>query len=417
MSSDPQASPMKLHPEDPRLTAFVLGELSPEETLAVEQAVAGDPALQAEVAGIRSARQFLTERLVSSADKLLPAQRQNIRLAARAASRPAGVISFASLQAWLIPMAAAAVLALATFILMQMPADPKTSADAKPVPVSNPPSTAPAVEPLLDPVKPLSGLPAIAQRTAVSPTDFPTLDLPVRTEKSNWEVVANSIRNDGKLPPPESVRLEEILNHFPLRLSGTAAIARSAANPWHPDNRESGLSTHVATLSSELIACPWKPSATLLLISLRASTLQDSEIKLSFHPNPANVLRYRLLGCSPNGNDPSVKLPTRLPAGAVVNLVLEIEPSAAGEALGSIDWSADGATAPTIPLTLNKSVEPSDDARFGALVCTFAQWLSGDQQGLIDAEVVAALARETASSELPPERADFLILIDKSLHL
>lgn len=417
MSTDPQDRDMKLHPEDPRLTAFVLGELGPEEATAVEQAVAADPALQAEVAGIRSARQFLTDRLAVSGDKLLPAQRENIRRTARTASQPAGFTAFASLQPWLIPMAAAAVLALATFILLRMPEDPKTTAaTAKSAPVSPPPPAAP-VEPVVEPKKTGSGLPAIAQRGSVSPVEFPTLELPVLTEKSSLEAVSNSIRNDGKLPPRETVRLEEILNNFPLRLTGTASIARSAANNWHPDTRDSGMSTHVATLSTELIACPWKPSASLLFVSMRASTLKDSEIKISFHADPAAVLRYRLLGCAPVEGGPSAKLPTRLPAGAVVNLAIEIEPSASDGVLGSLEWSADGANAPPIRLTLHKDVEPSDDARFGALVCTFAQWLAGEQQGLIDTEVVAALARETASSELPPERADFLVLIDKSLHL
>ena len=419
MNQDPQASDMKLHPEDPRLTAYVLGELGPEETAAVEQAITADPALQAEVAGIRGARQFLTDRLAVCGDKLLPAQRENILRSARTSSRPAGIISFASLQAWLIPMAAAAVLALATFILMRMPEDPKsiaTAAAAKPAAVSTT-SPAPKVEKVVEPAKPESGLPIITQRDSVSPKDFPTLELPVSPEKSNLEAISKSIRTDGKLPARESVRLDEVLNNFPLRLGGTASIARSAANNWHPDNRESGMSTHVATLSTELIACPWKPSATLLFVSVRASTLKDSDVRISFHADPATILRYRLLGFPPIDGKPAGNLPTRLPAGAVVNLAIEIEAAVSGGALGSLEWSADGTNAPPIPLNLNKDTEPSDDARFGALVCTFSQWLSGGQQGLIDSEVVAALAREIASSELSADRADFLVLIDQSLHL
>jgi anti-sigma factor ChrR (cupin superfamily) len=413
MSNDPEASDMKLHPEDPRLTTYVLGELGSEEAAAVEQAVAADPALHAEVAGIRNARQFLTDRLAGCEEKLLPAQRENILLNARVSSRPAGITS--SFQAWLIPMAAAAVLVLATFILMWMPEEPKATT-ATPTPVAPAPA-APPVETVMEPVKPESGGSGIAQRGAVSPTVFPTLDLPVRPGKSNLDMVANSIRNEGRLPVPDSVRLEEILNHFTMRLAGTASIARSAANNWHPDNRDSGMSTHVATLSTELIACPWKPSATLLLVSARVSTLKDSDVKIMFRADPAAVLRYRLLGFTGSDGDPAGKLPARLPAGAVVNLAIEIEPSISGGVLGSLEWSADGTNAPPIPLTLNKDVEPSDDARFAALVCTFSQWLSGEQKGLIDAEVVAALARESASSGLPADRADFLVLIDKSLHL
>ena len=56
-----------------------------------------------------------------------------------------------------------------------------------------------------------------------------------------------------------------------------------------------------------------------------------------------------------------------------------------------------------------------EDARFAALVCSYAQWLAGDQPGFIDAELVAALARETASATLPEDRAKFLMLVDRSL--
>ena len=67
---------MQLQPEDPRLTAYVLGELGPEDTAAVELAVAADPALQAKVAEMKDIQRILTNRLVQPTDKLLPRQRE-----------------------------------------------------------------------------------------------------------------------------------------------------------------------------------------------------------------------------------------------------------------------------------------------------------------------------------------------------
>lgn len=319
-------------------------------------------------------------------------------------------------QAWLIPAAAAAVLALATFILMRMPGESKSNAAAKPTPASKLPST-PTANTATEKPTPEPKILASARRIPLSPKEFPSLELPVSSDKSNLDAVSKSILANNKLPPRESVRLEEILNNFPLRLSGTASIARSAANPWHPDSRESGMSTHTATLSTELITCPWKPSSTLLLVSVRTSTLKDGDLNISFHANPETVFRYRLLGSTTPDGTISGKLPTKLAAGSFVNLAIEIEPSGTAGNLGSLEWSADGVKAPSIILTHNKDAEPSDDARFGALVCTFSQWLAGDQLGLIDVEVVAALARESASADLPKERAELIILIDKSLHL
>ena len=425
---------MKLHPEDPRLTAYVLGELGPEEAAAVERAAAADPALQAEIRETQAIQQLLAGRLALPAEKLLPRQRENIRRAARDADRAAKVVPFASLrdalQPWLIPAAAAAVLALATFILIRMPADkPNPEAKSPPAPgpaptaVAGLPAPAPAgsttraaAPPLVIPA-PEPDLPALVRRGSVAAADFPTLDLPVHPGKSNLELISKSIRNDGQLPPRDAVRLEGILNGFSYRLNGVAAIARSAANGWHPDNRGSGMSSHLATLSTEMIACPWKPSATLLLISLRGNVQNDCEVKIAFHANPENVFRYRLLGFAPAEGKTAARFPTKLAANSTATLAIEIEPSNPASNLGSLEWSTDDKTAPPISLIHRSDAEPSDDARFAALVCTYGQWLAGEQAGIIDADIVAALAREIAAATLPADRADFLNLIDKSLHL
>lgn len=406
---------MKLHPEDPRLTAYVLGELPPDEAAAVERTVAADPALQAEIREIEGIRGFLTQRLATGSEKLLPKQRENIRRSAHTTSRPSGILPFTAfrekVQPWLIPAAAAAVLTIATFILLRMPGEqPKLTA--------NNPTGEPAAPSGKPPVPPAAtNLPEMSQRGSVSPADSQTLELPILAEKSNLAAVSQAILVDHRLPAKESVRLEEILNNFPLRLTGVASISRSPTPNWHPDNRDTGMTQHVATLSTELIACPWKPSARLLLISIRANPTHESAVKISFHANPKTVFSYRLLGFNPVAGRDNGLIPDKLPAGAVVNLAVEIKPSQAGGELGSLEWSTDGTAAPPVTVVLDKAAEPSDDARFAALVCTFSQWLSGDDGGLIDAEVVAALAREVASSSLPPERAEFLNLIDRSLHL
>ena len=408
------ADPMKLHLEDPRLTAYVLGELGADEASAVGQAIAADSALQAEVQAIEGIQQFLTQRLEIPAETLLPEQRENIRRQARSSSRPSGFRSLVAfreaIQPWIIPASAAAVLALATTIFFQMSGrtlSTKVVAKPKSVPASHQGQAAPpAIPPVIEP----------PQEMALA-ADPQTLDLPITTATTSLAAVSKSILSEGKLPPHESVHLGEILNNFPLRLNGVTSISRSTATTWHPDGRDSGMSNHAATLSTELIACPWKPSATLLLISIRANAKVGCDAKLAFHPNPATVLRHRLLGFSPSSGPATSGTSARMPAGAVTNIAMEIEPSSVGGDFGTLEWSTDGAAAPTISLVHNKDAEPSDDARFAALVCTFSLWLVGDSNGVIDAEVVAALAREIASAALPKERTEFLNLIDRSLHL
>jgi len=407
------SDPMKLHPEDPRLTACVLGELAASECAAVAQAIAADSALQAEVREIEGIQRFLGKGLHVSGHQLSPVQREGILRHARSVSNSSGLRSLAELrdavQPWIIPASAAAVLALATFILIQM------SGDHHPALAANKPAPSP---PLAASQTTTSGKPPIEDGAttpvAVNPQ---TLELPINSATTSLVAVSKAILTEGKLPPHEAVRLSEILNHFPLRLHGVTSISRSSAAAWHPDNRDSGVTNHAATLSTELIACPWKPSATLLLISIRANAKVDCDVKLTYRPNPATVLRRRLLGFPLLEGQTAATTPDRIPAGGVASLAIEIEPSSVSGNFGTLEWSTDGTPAPAVSLVHSKEVEPSDDARFAALVCTFSLWLLGDSSGVIDVDVVAALAREIASSTLPPERTEFLNLIDKSLNL
>ena len=415
---------MKLLPEDPRLTAYVLGELEPGEAAAVEQAVASAPPLQAEVEELSQARDFLAQHHRPSQEKLLPAQRETIRQSASVRKLLPVSSRSERLQAWIIPASAAAVLAVATTILILTPGEQKTVvAKAVPTPLPAPTSqaTTPSPELATPAIRSESTLtpPFLSRRGSITAAEFPTLDLPTQIIQPSLARISQSIRTEGKLPARESIHLEEILNSFTFRLHGTAAIARSETPHWHPDNRDSGISPHLATLTTEMIACPWKPSSTLLFISLRGGT-QDSretDIKLTYHANPGNVFRYRLLGFTGTTPTPAVKPATRLAKNSVVTLAIEIEPSQPGTDLGSLVWSAGRSAAPEIQLIRRIDAAPSDDARLAALICTYSQWLSGEQTELIDADLVSALAREITSPALSQERSDFLQLIEKSLRL
>ena len=113
----------------------------------------------------------------------------------------------------------------------------------------------------------------------------------------------------------------------------------------------------------------------------------------------------------------SAALPTRLPAKTITSLVIEIEPSTVIGDLGAIEWTVNGHSAAPIVITRHGDAEPSDDSRFAALVCTYAQWLTRESSGMIDTDLLAALARETAAENLTADRIDFLNLINRSLDL
>ncbi len=441
----------KIHPDDPRLTAYMLGELNEQEAAEVARAASSDPSIQLALREIETVQLLLRNTLSSADTSLLPRQRQHILRAARQADQSGKILTLEShrktVKPWIVPLATAAVIALAAFVLVKIPTPSKTTAATPPpapandgrlpmeialLPAPSPPdagtgaarATATADLTLQgaardaaladdgeaflqevnkrlmeSPIPSAASLPKLVPRGSVHAADYPVLPLPVHTGDASLGWITHSVRQDRVLPPADAVRLEEILSSFPLRPSGSAAISKGVS------------------VSTETLPCPWKPSATLLVISLRGATGTSHEINATFEADPSGVSRYRLLGFSPVEGMPAGRLPGRLPAGRNTTIAIEIEPASTSTGLGTIRWSVDGMAAPEISLRRDSESEPSDDARFAALVCAYAQWLSREQAGVIDAEIVAALARELRSTELPADRSDFLALIFQSLEL
>ncbi|MEX1114709.1 MAG: hypothetical protein WEB53_05635 [Akkermansiaceae bacterium] len=447
---------MKRDPEDPRPTSYLLGELEADEATAFELNAATDPELQTTLREMPALHEKLTKALIVPPEQLTPAQHATILRAARKIDRSAKVLTInvqrRRRKPWAVFLAAAAAITLAFLIVsgiqkiapadvaeQQPTTDPPASepqenpnlpapgpvttealaandaASPAPPAITPPAITPPAITPPL--IIDESGIPALRSRESVTVAEFPTLSLPIHSGKSSLGWITQSIREERRLPSRDAVRLEEVLNSFPIRLNGVTAVARAAKTVWHPDSREAGTSIHTATLTSEMLSCPWKPSAKLLLISIRGNASNDCEANVIFRPSATHVFRYRLLGFAPVDGKPSEKMPTRLAAGSAHTLVIEIEPSTPTGELGAIEWTVNGEPAAGISVNRIGDIEPSDDARFAALVCTYAQWLAGEQAGIIDADLLAALAREIASETLPVERTQFLHLIDLSLRL
>ena len=427
---------MKLHSEDPRLTSYLLGELGNEEAAAVELAAATDPAVQTALTELEAIQKTLTYTIAPVPNKLLSGQRESILQAARQADLTGKALPnephHRNRKPWFISLAAAAAVTIAIFIHTHAPAPRVHSASNQVTPSEPPPAdpqknplpspAAPAIPPAVAALEPAASpdpelqAPVIDSRGFVTATDSPSLELPILSGNPNLSSITQFIRIERKLPARENVRLEEILNSFPIRLNGVTAIARAQKETWHPDNRDEGISAHTATLAAETLPCPWKPSATLLLISIRGNATNDCDAKVVFHPNPAAVFHYRLLGFAPNNESPAAA-PTKLTARSATTLAIEVEPSTATGDLGTISWRVNEEPAASITITRSGDNEPSNDARFASLVCAYSQWLAGEQAGIIEPDLLSGLAREIDSVDLSADRADFLKLVEESLHL
>lgn len=409
---------MSIRPDDPKLSAWLLGELSAQEAAAVERAVAADPALAMAVREMESVQRLLANTLAPEVTSLFPRQRGSILQEARRldAARPVVAIPArkpATPVSWFFPMAAAAVLALACWLLVQLPSDDRAqTADqaTKPnPPAAKEPSLWPAPAPA-DSAPSAVAMPAaqttdsqvkwpvIIPRRAVKAADQPVLPLPVQAGTRSLDWVTHAIRDEQRLPSIHAVRFEEIINRFPVRPAGMASVAQGVA------------------LAAETVSCPWRPSSLLVVISLRGASGGAREVTAEFRPQLSGVRAYRLCGYATAQGAKEVALPTSLAAGTTHTLVLELEPATPGASLGSIEWSVNGRSAPGLVLPHRRDKEPSDDARFAALVACCCEWWGGAASA-VDREVLQGLVRELHAPNLPAGRADFLRLVEQALEL
>jgi len=266
------------------------------------------------------------------------------------------------------------------------PADAPAPIEPPPAPVAPPEPPAP-VEP------PPPPFPRAGRRFAVA--DAPDLPLPVVCRRGKLDAYTRLLHEtEGRLSP-DAIRPEELLNAFDLRPAGAAAIAKGTS------------------LAVETLACPWKPSAVLLLARVENPGDTPREVGATLHLDGAAISRYRLIG-SPAG-EPADPLPATLPPKSGISLLIELEPRATGTAMGEIRWSVDGSPVAPVALVRTPAAEPGNDARFAALLGAFSLWLANDQPEVIDDAVVAGLARECADEELPDDRKQALVLIARAL--
>lgn len=448
---------MKLHPEDPRLTAYLLGELSPEEAAAVERAAAADATVRTALDESYKLQRVLMGALAPDSTMLLPRQRESIRRAVRESANPGEIVAFPvrrkSAAPYLMPLGIAAAVALVCWFAFRNP-DTEASAIAR-VPTTPPAETdkhsaqdlpfavaiLPAPGPKLPgteasnapvrnqlainaqaldtalqqdsgrilsqvaqqlaeaPLPDTSSLPELVTRGPVSTAVSHEMELPVLAGRASLGWIYKSVKDQGRRPDPRIVRLEEILNAFDLRPNGTAAIAKGAS------------------LSAESLACPWKPSATLLMIHFQGAASGSRKVEAVLNVDPTAVASYRLLGFSPIRGLESGRMPALLPEKTGTTLLVEIEPRASATSLGEIRWKVEGADAAPLPILRKPDAEPSDDARFAALLASYSLWLTKDESDTIDTEVVSGLARECAAGDLPTNRRELLVLIGRTMEL
>lgn len=373
---------MKIEQDDPRWIAYVLGELSAREAKQFDHAIAVDPALKLAVKEIERSQADLLKFLGTESDTLHPRQRSAIMQAAKDVSNPDQIVSMMPqrkmFNVWTWPLAAAAVVTATMFIVTMLPAPETGDSDRKVGNGSNKPSFDEFV--------------AVENRGQASKS----MGLPLIAGNKSLTQITRSIRELGNLPSRQDVRIEEMLNAFPLDANGIVALLNGAS------------------IGAEVVECPWSPSGSLVFVKIRGARDRSAKLSVEFKSNDSSVISSRLLGYEIEENTRDRKsMPQELSAGQETLVAILLE--AKSQDLGQLLWSVDGQTAPVIELVRDSEKEASSDSRFASLICGFGLWLREEKSEIIDDSLILGLAREVAAESLVPDRYNFLTLVDQAV--
>ena len=374
-----------MNPDDPKLAAYILRELPESEAEKVRAASERDAALRGEIGEIKFVCDSLGEALAGGSAKLSSVQKSKIMRAAKEASRGGKVEQLVShnkskrMGFWVLPLAAAAAVVIGLFLVMLFPSE-DSSGGNKTVATSGG-----------DDVNKLENADGLVRKNG----DF--TQLPLSAGDQSLSEITNSVRKDEEMPSENEVRIGEILNAFPLSAKDSVAL-------WHG-----------CTLGVEILACPWRPSSSLVMIDLRGAKNDATDVGVRFIPAENSVISHRVIGYEESQVSGGESGSTLLPAGGGTYLVLEVNSKDAE--IGSLEWSVNDEPAPAIPLVKDSGNEPSDDGSFAALVCIYGLWLKQGGNGLIDDSMVLGMAREVAAESMVPDRYDFLLLVDETMKL
>ncbi|MBB5350973.1 hypothetical protein HNR46_001207 [Haloferula luteola] len=386
---------MKLLPDDPRLTGYVLGELDEADARLVERAAASDPAIRLTLQELERTCGFLGDVLGPMGEaKLRPRQRRAVLKASTEEDRQLQAEQpkeRRSRAGWMMAGAAAAVMVAAAMLGRGGRSGEGTVDAVALLPAPGPGAgtiqvaTAGQVQ-QGTPQAPqgsegiVSG-PAFLQRTrSLSEAPLPSLTqlpvtadlggfatdsslrLPVVTGTGSAVWVRRWIRERGELPPRDAVRVEELVNSLTI--------------PTRPlgDGLECGVGS---------MRCPWNAERMLVAVALRSRDEDSVGLTVrSLSDEPRRVV-------GSYGMRSDAKLPTTLPAGRSQLVLLEFS---GGSDLGSIELQ-DGRGHQFV-LRVADQEAPQEDLLRVATMAAFGLWLRHEEVSSEDLQKLLEVSRQ-----------------------
>ena len=436
----------KLQPDDPRFTAYALGELPPKQAKVITEREKVDQGVADEMAKTQALGRLLCEAYEREGLSLHPVQRAVIRRVGQ--SQEALAMRSARQRGdWQrgvgIALAAAASITLVLFILAKTPVENLTQAAVEPEQLqmevvlspaaltnwgetgadlvaengqSETPDTAEKQQAekaraeftqrvLNDPQRFFASAEHTARRQILpeaesfvplhengylSTSDRPKTTVPVMAGRTSFAWVERFLRERGQLPPKDAVRLEELVNY-----------------PDYHENAEAQVGG--VALTSELVPCPWNEDSLLLglLLQREPGSEENEKVSVQLEIDEERVAEYRLLGfAQPDGEVVAgADASHPLAAGNSTYVFYEIRPGDVpfdDVPLGRVALKVTGLVgAPgyrnlEVPAIPNRWLDSSNSFRTAATVAAYALCLrDSPYKGNLSFEWVESLARQT----------------------
>jgi len=289
----------KLTDNDPRLTAYALGELSRDKAEEITDALAlgENIALKREVEGIDSLGIMLSQTLSGSSVTAVGAKDPQIKLRAsqrdaifRSAKAPTvDDVRSANQSRWFRPMivtlSAAALVTVSLMILNNV-----DSNEPNIVSLPDASSSILSEDKIQSPILPSdkawdvssSNPSQLEDSRWVNRADSSVTRIPLVCGKASWSWIQKSILEKGSVPSNNAVRVEEIVNTFDYDIP-------------------SDLDLKYASASADVVRCPWNNDHLIAVILVRNKYQENIQIEtaVSFSEN---VNQYRILGYGQSKN-------------------------------------------------------------------------------------------------------------------
>jgi len=277
---------MKMNLDDPKLTAYALGELDEPEKSAVARAIADSPQAQRFVIEIQQVARALRSQYELKLNEEWIAPRRFM------------AVSDDSFWSKARPLAIAAVLTLLALIgalvlatnrsgsaLHLAGSAPREQAESGRFSAVEGEEAATQVAP--NPSRDFGDVPYtyVGEHPFVSVSSNPRSSFPIVVTSASYSEVLQSI-NAGILPPKETVHIEQMINYFNYNYPGPPAGEAFSVNV-------------------DVASCPWEQSHRLVRIGLKGREVPSvvhganiiaRETKIDVEFNPMRVGSYRLIG-------------------------------------------------------------------------------------------------------------------------